>query len=179
MTAGRHVSVEEFEVMPLEGKWELIDGEVIELSLSAAYPSWVGGQIFGHLHNYVESHRAGWAFSANAGFVLFPDRATVRSPNAAFVTFDRLPRLTDHFVAAAPNIAAEVLSPWDSAAYMDGKIAMYLAAGTEIVWLVDPPRRTVTVFRPNSAPGLLDASGRLDGGTVLPGFSIPVSEIFD
>src|SRR5687767_2933351 len=96
MTAGRHVSVEESEVMPLEGKWELIDGEVIELSLSAAYPSWVGGQIFGHLHNYVESHRAGWAFSANAGFVLFPDRATVRSPNAAFVTFDRLPRLTDH-----------------------------------------------------------------------------------
>jgi Uma2 family endonuclease len=58
------------------------------------------------------------------------------------------------------------------------KIAMYLDAGVRLVWLVDPASQTVTIFRPDSMPAKLGAADSLDGGDVLPGFTVPVAEIF-
>jgi Uma2 family endonuclease len=58
------------------------------------------------------------------------------------------------------------------------KVTMYLQAGLRLVWLVDPAERTVTVFRPDAALKLLGEGDTLDGGDVLPGFSVPVADIF-
>src|SRR5262249_49692616 len=103
---------------------------------------------------------------------------TVRSPDAAFVRRDRLPGFTDRFVPLAPDLAVEVLSPSDRIADAMGKITMYLQAGVRLVWLVDPSARTVTIFRPDAALKLVGAGETLDGGDVLPGFSVPVAELF-
>jgi Uma2 family endonuclease len=126
----------------------------------------------------VRTNKLGWVFPPETGIVLFDDRATVRSPDAAFVRRDRLPGFTDHFVPLAPDLAVEVLSPSHRMLDAMSKVTMYLQAGVRIVWLVDPTSQTVTIFRPDAAPRTLGEGDVLDGGEVTPGFSVPVAEIF-
>jgi Uma2 family endonuclease len=178
MVATRLVTVDEFAAMPLDGLWELVDGEMIEVSPNAGRSGWIGGRFVTHLTEHVRPDRLGWVFPADTGFVLFDDRATVRSPDAAFVRLDRLPELPDAFVPVAPDLAVEVLSPSDRMADAMSKVAMYLQAGVCLVWLVDPDARTITVFRPDAAMNMLSAGDTLDGGDVLPGFAVPVVDFF-
>ncbi len=91
---------------------------------------------------------------------------------------NRLAELPDSFVPMAPDLAVEVLSPSDRMADALAKVAMYLQAGTPLVWLVNTATRTVVVFRSEMDPVTLAGSDTLDGGDVLPGFSVPVAEIF-
>lgn len=178
MVATKLVTVDEFAALPLEGVWELVDGEMIELSPNAGRSGWIGGQLVAYLAEHVRPGRLGWVFPADTGFVLYHDRATVRSPDAAFVRLDRLPELTNAFVPIAPDLAAEVLSPSDRMPDAMSKVAMYLQAGVRLVWLVDPEAMTITVFRPDAALRVLGVGDTLDGGDVLPGFSVPVAELF-
>ena len=178
MVATRRVTIDEFAEMPLEGIWELIDGEPIELSPAAGRSGWISGNVYRLLANHVRQSQVGWAFAPETGFVLFDDRQTARSPDAAVVLRNRLAELPDSFVPMAPDLAVEVLSPSDRMADALAKIAMYLQAGTPLVWLVNPATRTVVVFRADMDPVTLAGSATLDGGEVLPDFSVPVAEIF-
>jgi Uma2 family endonuclease len=164
--------------MPLQGIWELVDGEPIELTPAAGRSGWIRATIVALLANHVRQRGLGWAFSAETRFVLFDDRQIVRSPDASVVLRNRLAELPDSFVPMAPDLAVEVLSPSDRMADALAKIAMYLQAGTPLVWLVNPATRTVVVFRSEMDPVTLDASGTLNGGEILPEFSVPVAEIF-
>jgi Uma2 family endonuclease len=178
MVATRRVTIDEFAEMPLQGIWELVDGEPIELSPAAGRSGWISATVVALLANHVRSGRLGWAFSAETGFILFSDRQTVRSPDAAVVLSNRLAELPDSFVPMAPDLAVEVLSPSDRMADALAKVAMYLQAGTSLVWLVNPATRRVMVFRSEMDPVTLGESDTLDGGDVLPGFSVPIAEIF-
>lgn len=178
MVATRQVTVEEFAEMPLQGIWELVDGEPIELSPAAGRSGWISGNVYGLLASHVRQSQVGWAFPPETGFVLFADRQTVRSPVAAVVLRNRLAELPDSFVLMAPDLAVEVLSPSDRMADALAKIAMYLDAGVRLVWLVDPVSQTVTIFSPDTIPRKLSADDTLDGGAVLPDFSVSVAEIF-
>jgi Uma2 family endonuclease len=178
MVATRRVTIDEFAEMPLEGIWELVDGEPVELSPAAGRSGWISANLVALLANHVRSGRLGWAFSAETGFVLFSDRQTVRSPDAAVVLSNRLAELPDSFVPMAPDLAVEVLSPSDRMADALAKVAMYLQAGTSLVWLVNPTTRKVMVFRSEMDPVTLGESDTLDGGDVLPDFTVPVAELF-
>ena len=74
MVATRLVTVNEFASMLLEGLWELVDGEMIELSPNAGRSGWIGGQFVTHLTEHVRPRRLGWVFPADTGFILFDDR---------------------------------------------------------------------------------------------------------
>jgi Uma2 family endonuclease len=178
MVATRRISIEQFATTSRDGIWELIDGEPVAVTPSSDRSGWIAGEVFGRLRDHVRSHKLGWAFPPETGFVLFDDRATVRSPDAAFVRSERLPGFTDRFVPLAPDLAVEVLSPSDRMVDAMSKVTMYLQAGVRLVWLVDPASRTVSVFRPDAAPRTLGEGDILDGGDILPGFSLPVAEIF-
>ena len=178
MVATRRVTVNEFSEMPLQGIWELVDGELIELSPAAGRSGWISGNVFRLLASHVRQSQLGGTFPPETGFVLFEDRQTVRSPDAAVVLGDRLAELPDSFVPMAPDLAVEVLSPSDRKADALAKVAMYLQAGTRLVWLVNPTTRTVVVFRSEADPVTLSESDTLDGGDVLPGFTVPLAEIF-
>jgi Uma2 family endonuclease len=178
MVATRPITIDEFARMPLEGSWELIDGEPVELSPSADISGWISGRLFSRLGQFVGARGLGWAFPPKTGFVLFDDRSTVRSPDGAFVRGDRLPKLTGHFVPLAPDLAVEVLSPSDRMTDALGKVGMYLDAGVRLIWLVDPAINTVTIYRPGAAPTTLREGDTLDGGNVLPDFRVQVAEIF-
>ena len=115
------------------------------------------------------------------GFVLARDPDTVRGPDVAFVSQERLTGLEDPggFPEGAPDLAIEIRSPHDRPGELRAKVADYLAAGSRQVWVVDTERRVVTVYPSLLAPHTLEEGDELDGGDVLPGFRILVKELFD
>lgn len=180
MVATRPITVDEFEAMALDGRWELIDGELVEMSPSADEPSTIGATMTILIGQFVRAHRMGRVYNAEGGFVLFPDRAIVRAPDVAFVRAERAPQgeARKHFARLAPDLVVEVLSPTDRASEVLNKIEMYREAGVRLIWVIDPEPKTVTVLAENLPVAVVREDGTLDGGDVLPGFSVAVAEIF-
>jgi Uma2 family endonuclease len=180
MVTTRPITVEEFESMSLEGLWELIDGEMVEVSPEADLSSSTGIAIASLLFQHVRAARLGRVYGAAGGFVLFPDRATVLAPDAAFVRAERAPQgeARKHFPRLAPDLVVEVLSPSDRASEVVAKLELYQEAGVPLIWLVDPEKQTITVIASGRPVEVLKRDDTLDGADVLPGFSVPVAEIF-
>src|SRR5262249_3167397 len=128
---------------------------------------------------FVHQHNLGIATGADGTFRLTP--GLVRIPDLAFFSWDRLP---DRRVPRtpipdlAPDLAVEVLSPSNTKKEMERKLGEYFGAGVRLVWYVDPQARTVCVFTSPGDSRLLDANATLDGGDVLPGFQLPIGELF-
>jgi len=115
MVATRPITIEEFESLPLKGRWELIDGEPVEMTPSADESSSIGATIIILLGSYVRPRGLGRLYGADGGFVLFPDRPLVRVLDAAFVRAERMPegQARKSFPRLAPDLVVEVLSPSD------------------------------------------------------------------
>ena len=164
------------------------DGYRYELSRGALIKEPPGGNIHGNramrlgwrLAQYVESNDLGVVFAAETGFRLASEPDTVRAPDIAFVAKSRVEEVGefDGFWPGAPDLAVEVLSPFDACTIVEQKVGDYLNAGTRAVWVVDPRRRTVTVYRSSSDLTSLTDGDTLDGGDIVSGFACHVSEIF-
>lgn len=180
MVTTRLTSIDEFEAMSQEGPWELIDGELVEVAPASDEPSSIGVAIASFLFQHVRTARLGRVYGADGGFVLFPDRATVLAPDAAFVRAERAPQgeARKRFPHLAPDLVVEVLSPSDRASEVVAKLELYQEAGVPLIWLVDPEKRTVTVIASGRPVAVLKPEDTLDGGDILPGFTVPVAEIF-
>jgi Uma2 family endonuclease len=133
------------------------------------------------LRAHVREHRLGVVLGNDTAFLLSRSPDTVRGPDVAFVAKERFERVGDVVGAfpGAPDLAVEVVSPAGAASDLRAKVEDYFAAGTRLVWLVDPADGTVTVHRAPSTPRVLSANDILDGQDVVPGFAIRVSEIFE
>jgi Uma2 family endonuclease len=102
-------------------------------------------------------------------------------PDLVYVSQTRMPKgsaLRHRYLRIAPDLAVEILSRGQPDERFDKKIQFYLAQGVRLVWIVDPRARTVTVLTPGQEPRTLTAGNTLDGGEVLPGFSVPIADIF-
>lgn len=121
------------------------------------------------------------AVTGEAGFQLAADPDTVRAPDAAFVAADRLPPRDQRrgYLRLAPDLAVEVLSPDDRPRAAAAKTRAWLAAGVRILWVIDPVARRATVHAPGQPAVEVGPGGALDGGDALPGFVLPVSDLFD
>ena len=163
-----------------EGRWELINGELVEMSPGSEDHGAYGLVVGSALLTFTAPRGLGRTFGANTGFVISDDPPTVRVPDAAFVRAERLPGDRDRrrFLRVMPDIAVEVISPSDRPGEVIAKVALWLNAGVTLVWLVDPEMETVTVFERGKAPLLLTADQTLTGGDILPGFELPVRSIF-
>lgn len=163
-----------------EGRWELVDGELVEVSPAGGIASkvalWIGHLLTGH----VIPRGLGEVFGADGGFVLFPGQQTVRVPDIAFVRTERLPPEDEQvgFLRLAPDLVVEVISPTDRRTEIEAKIQMYLEAGVRLIWLVDPRARTVAVYAPDQVVQILHGEDQLDGGAVVPGFTMSVTALF-
>jgi Uma2 family endonuclease len=165
---------------PDDMRWELVAGRLIRKPLPGAEHGLVTGVLVGQLLGFVPEHRLGRVYG-RSGFVVGRDPDTVRGPDAAFVSAERSAAIVRRgpFFEGAPDLAVEVLSPGNTRREIAAKIGEYQAAGGRAVWMVDPKRRTVTVRGPDREPRTLSPEDVLDGGTVLPGFRLPVAEIFE
>ncbi len=106
------------------------------------------------------------------------DRYNDRLPDIAFTADTTTPVVTKGAVLHYPDLAVEVKSPDDTYRKMRDKAAFYLANAVKLVWLVYPEKRLIEVYRADGEILILDENDTLDGGDVLPGFSMPVSDIF-
>jgi Uma2 family endonuclease len=136
--------------------------------------------IAGELRAFIKARDLGVGVGAETGFILSRNPDTVRAPDCAFIRKDRIPKEgpPKKFWPGAPDLAVEVLSPSDSASEVLDKIDEWLTAGTRLVWVVDPAKKTVTIHAPNRHPRKLQLADTLDGEDVLPGLQLPIAEIF-
>ena len=161
-----------------QGICELVEGALVEKPMGLV-ESMLAGSILAVLRSFV--------LARNLGFVTAPDGmmrlspGTVRIPDVAYLSRARTPdgRIPEVAMSDfAPDLAVEVLSPSNTRAEMARKRAEYFAAGVRLVWEIDPRTRTVAVFTAREQSTTLDASMTLDGGDVLPGFALPLADLF-
>ncbi len=175
MASGTLISIEEFASLPNEpGKQELSNGEVIVVPPVKLIHSKIARRLFRTLDAWVVNAGAGEVWF-EAGFQLGPH--TVRQPNVAVLLGGRSAP-DEAWVQGAPDIAIEVLSPGNSAEDIELKISQYLAAGAKLVWIVSPKARQVRVCRADGTQVTLREPQSLTGEPALPGFLLPLVELF-
>ena len=163
-------------------RFYLIDGELFWDMPPGYTHGNLAGHIFRYLLNYAEEHDLGDG-SVESGYFPSDDRHTLLGPDVAFNRKENVPP-TDHerFVPRMPDLAVEVSSPSNTVAELRRKAAVYLANGTELVWLVLPERSGVEVWRlgPDGEPAteLIARDDSLTGEPVLPGFTLDLQRLF-
>jgi len=180
MTATQLVTVEELLQMGSDAPYELWEGVLKEVSPSSFKTDVIALRIGSVVLTHVDDNQLGFATASSGGYMLSTDPATVVAPDAGFVRGDRFPNgiPARGFSPVPPDLAVEVISPTDRKADIAEKQALYTKARVPLVWWVDPERRTVTVHRLGQAPETVEATGVLDGGGVLPGFTLELGTIF-
>ncbi len=180
-TTTRLLTLEQFEMIywPEDGrKRELVCGEVVEEPMPGGPHTWIVGNIYRLLFAFVSQQRLGVVFVDGMRYVLSYNAPTERVPDVSFVARDRVALPFPPVWPFAPDLAVEVVSPSDRMEAVHAKMENYLASGTRLVWLVWPDTQTVTVHAPDAETRTRTANDTLDGGEVLPGFAVPVAELF-
>ncbi len=132
------------------------------------------------LVQHVLANQLGSVYAAETGFRLASDPDTVRAPDAAFVCQARLDAVgaVAGYWPGAPDLVVEVVSPGDRYGEVAEKVADWLAAGTQMVVVVEPQQRTVAVHRTPGAVDVLREGDVLEGGEVVPGWEVAVAALF-
>ncbi len=161
-------------------RYELVAGELRMMSPAGWAHGEVAYLVQTLLGQFILANRLGRGFAAETGFLLQRNPDTVRAPDFGFIALKNLPSTdpTEAYWPGAPDLAVEVLSPGDTVREVDEKISTWLDAGCQEVWIVDPGMQTVTIYQSRTTAKLLTAEDKIDGGTLLPGFSCPVSSFF-
>jgi Uma2 family endonuclease len=162
-----------------EGNYELVKGEVIEMPPPGGVHGVVAVNIATALHTFVRQHDLGRVV-VESGFRLGSQPDTVRGPDVAFITRERIPAegLPRAFFEGAPDLAVEIVSPTDNATELEIKVHDYLRNGAQRVWVVYPDSRRVAVHRPDGTARWYSEDAAIEDQEFLPGFSLPLREIF-
>jgi Uma2 family endonuclease len=158
--------------------FELVDGTLVEKVMGFGEGG-LAMDIGRLLGKFLDEHNVGDLLGADTTMRLLP--GLVRLPDVSFIRWERYPnreRPTEPIPDVVPDLAIEVLSEGNTPGEMRRKLKEYFLAGVAVVWLVDPGRRTVTVFTAPDAGTTFTEEQALDGGDVLPGLRLPVRDIF-
>jgi Uma2 family endonuclease len=180
-TASQLFTADDLWRMPKDGvRRELVEGEVQIMSPAGGEHCAVVARLSRRLGAHVEDEGLGVVLAGDPGFVLSRKPDTVLAPDVAFVQQSRIPPSgpPKTFWRGAPDLAVEVVSPGDTIKQVKHKAQVWLQYGVLMVWIVNPKRRTVTVYRPSRAATVLSGDDRLDGHDVVPEFSCSIAELF-
>jgi Uma2 family endonuclease len=176
----RVITVEEFEQfirLPenADRNFEYIGGEIVEV-VSNPLSSKLAVSMSTFIGMYLLNNDIGHLTGADGGYIVSGERYI---PDVGFISYNRQPQLEyqDGYIQNAPDLAVEVPSPSNEEDVMAIKIANYLAAGT-VVWLLKPPEKQIAVFVPGQPVKIFHFDDTLDGGDVLPGFTVKLADIF-
>ena len=175
------VTAEELLDMPDDGfKYELVRGELRKMAPASYEHGRLAGNVFASLHIHVRTNGLGTVTAAETGFLLATNPDHVRAPDAAFVSRERdaAARPVSGFFPGPPDLAIEIISPNDRYTEVYEKVDEWLEAGAGMVVVVNPRNRTATVRMPGINPVILHEGDILDGGDVVPGWLMPVADIF-
>jgi Uma2 family endonuclease len=173
-------TVEEFDAFVnrpenADRMFEFIGGEIVEVP-SNPYSSQFGSCINGFIFLYLRQNKIGHLTGEHGGFMVFGERY---APDVAFTLTARQPQLARRgYNPIPPDLAVEVVSPGDLPRDVRIKVGNYLAAGV-LLWVVHPEEQRIEVYAPGQPVKILGIGDILDGGNVLPGFTLPVRDIFE
>jgi Uma2 family endonuclease len=180
LVLSREYNTEEFEqfLRASENRdrlFELIEGEIVEKMPTLEY-GYLAALFAGLLNLFARPKRLGYA-AVEARYSLKSDKRNARLPDVSFVQAGQ-PLVKEGAVPRMPDLAIEIQSPDETVKVMRDKAAYYLANGTRLVWLVFPKKRHIEVYQRGEEMEIFFGSDMLDGGALLPGFTLPLAEIF-
>ncbi len=172
------LSLEEFDHLPDDGtQHELDEGELVTMPPPKARHGKTASRIYNRLLQHAQ--KSGYEVQMEVAFVLQDDPPILRQPDVAMITKARFDEVGDHeYYRGAPELAVEVVSPSEDYAELDRKVVQYLAAGSVLVWVVVRQNDHVRIFRADGTTTVKHGGETLDAPELLPGWSLPVSEIF-
>jgi Uma2 family endonuclease len=155
--------------------FELINGEIVE-KVASFSPSKLAMRIGHLLAKHLDLNDIGYLTGADGSYILSDDYEFM--PDVGYISKARLPQEPEREVHGPPDLAVEVKSPTDSKRALRQKAEDYLRFGTKMVWLVFPDEQQIEVYEPGQDVQEFGIGDTLSGGEVLPGFSLPVRDIF-
>jgi Uma2 family endonuclease len=158
--------------------YELVDGILVE-KVMAFSESILACYLIQMIRNWLDQHNLGVVAGEGGMMRLAP--GLIRIPDVSFVRWEQFPNrkvTLDPVPNIHPDLAIEVLSPSNTAEEMQRKLHDFFNSGSSLVWYVDPRARTVTVYTSPDHFTVLHEGQALDGGDVLPGFTLPLSKLF-
>jgi Uma2 family endonuclease len=161
-------------------RYELVKGELREMAPTGGTHGKIAFSIASIIAAHIRGKDLGEGFTAEAGFITRRNPDSVRAPDVAFVSKERLPKsgVPEGFVETSPDLAVEVVSPSDTATAIQSKVEEYFAAGTRLVWAVYPDSRSVAVYRSLHDIEVLHEGDELDARPVFEDFGVSVDELF-
>ncbi|MYC07898.1 MAG: Uma2 family endonuclease [Chloroflexi bacterium] len=181
-TTARLMTAEELLEMPDDGfRYELVRGELVQIMGTGLEHAYIADNCYGSIRDYVMGANLGRVFSSQLSYILARDPDTVRIPDLGFIRRERLETVgvIQGYFPGAPDLAIEVISPSNSYSDVAEKVFDYLVAGTLMVIVLEPRTHTVSVHRSPTDIVALTEADTLDGGDVVPGWRMAVSEIFE
>ena len=177
------MTADDLLAMPDDGfRYELVRGELRKMSPAGRFHGKYAASIVRSLDGHVWANDLGEVHSTDTGFILDTDPDHVLAPDASFVRKERADALgteyTPGFFPGHPDLAIEIISPNDRYRNVDEKVVDWLAAGALAVITVNPRNRTVGIHRPQADVVVLNEDDVLEVQDVVPGWRMPVSEIF-
>jgi Uma2 family endonuclease len=181
MVATRQLTAEDVERMGSAGeRHELIDGELRKKEPVSQRHAEIEIELILPLGSHVRANGLGRIYTPDTQFTVLHDPDKILIPDVAFVRAERIPPEEKrwHIAPHAPDLAVEVISPNDTFDEVMRKVDLYQQGGVLLVWLIHPRRRAVIVFPLDQPSYTLREGDVLDGGDVVPGFQLPVAELF-
>ncbi len=172
------MTVREYESLDPELRYELIEGELVEMAPTSEEHGVVGSDLTFQIFYYVRKNKLGKGFGAETGFVIDPIRNTVLAPDWAFIRTVRLPeKLSNKYSRIVPDAVLEVRSPSERTSEVRRKMELCVEAGVRLAWEYNPKTKRMTVYRPDKEPREIGLDEVVSGEDVIPGFSMTLREM--
>lgn len=180
MALATSYSAEDLLTLPEYGRFELLDGELVERKMGAK-SSYAATNLLILIGQFIRTHKLGLLFQSDCGYQIFSeDPNRVRFADVSFMPYGKLPdnRPPQGHCRVAPALVIEAVSPHDTAYEVEEKIAQWLGAGVQIVWVLYPETRRVQVHRTDGTVTKLQGDAVLTGEEVIPAFQCQIVDIF-
>jgi Uma2 family endonuclease len=160
----------------LDYQLELVDGKIIVMGPSDIVSSEIGLEFGSLLRNWVKPRKLGRVFESSGGFIL--PNSNLTAPDVSFVVADRLKQSKRYFAELVPDLVVEIKSQSDRLKPLREKILSFIELGAKVGILIDPDKRTITIYTPQSEPVVLRDGDMISIPELLPGWEVAVTELW-
>ena len=160
----------------LDYQLELVDGKIIIMGPSDIVSSEIGAELVSLLRNWVKPRKLGRVFESSGGFIL--PNSNLTAPDVSFVVADRLKQSKRYFAELVPDLVVEIKSQSDRLKPLREKIQSFIELGAKVGILIDPDKRTVTLYTPTAEAVVLRDGDMISIPELLPGWEVPVAELW-